>query len=312
MQMLGGLVEERARNRDPFHTGEKAVQERVGVRERMASRAGAAIRDFMTEQHRRFFASLTYLPIAVVDRLGLPIATMLTGPRGFVSAVDERTLRIAAVPDLDGVVSASLVVGAAVAVLGIDLATRRRNRANGRVVEVDGGGFTVAVEQSFGNCAKYIQPREVAMHELGANGARASIVSFVGLDAEARALIAAADTLFVASCTEDGADMSHRGGRPGFVHVAGDALTIPDFAGNRYFNTLGNFVINPNASLLFVDFASGDLLQVAGRVEIVWDGDEVQRFAGAERLWRVRAERTWRRRGVVVGVAKNETADERR
>jgi predicted pyridoxine 5'-phosphate oxidase superfamily flavin-nucleotide-binding protein len=305
--MLDSLIEARAGNRDPFHAGERAVQERVGVRERIASRAGAAIRDFMTEQHRRFFASLTNLPIAIVDRLGLPVATMLSGPRGFVSASDERTLRIAVLPDVDDAVSASLIVGAAVGVLGIDLATRRRNRANGRIVAVDEGGFTVAVEQSFGNCPKYIQPREVATHELGANGVRAPTESFVGLDAEARTLIAAADTLFVASCAEGGADMSHRGGRTGFVRVGGDVLTIPDFAGNRYFNTLGNFLVNANASLLFVDFASGDLLQVAGRVEVVWGGEEVRGFAGAERLWRVQVERAWRRRGVLAGAAKSGT-----
>jgi hypothetical protein len=31
-------------------------------------------------------------------------------------------------------------------------------------------------------------------------------------------------------------DLSHRGGRPGFVRVDGDVLTIPDFRCNRYFN----------------------------------------------------------------------------
>ena len=61
-----------------------------------------------------------------------------------------------------------------------------------------------------------------------------------------------------------GADISHRGGRPGFVRVDGDVLTIPDFRGNRYFNTLGNLIAEPRASLLFVDFETGDLLQLQG------------------------------------------------
>ena len=38
-------------------------------------------------------------------------------------------------------------------------------------------------------------------------------------------------------------DISHRGGRPGFVRVDGDVLTIPDFRGNRYFNTLSNLLL---------------------------------------------------------------------
>ena len=67
------------------------------------------------------------------------------------------------------------------------------------------------------------------------------------LDEAARALIAASDTFFVASRSrpelgvEGGLDMSHRGGRPGFVGVQGGTLAIPDFRGNRFYNTLGNF-----------------------------------------------------------------------
>ena len=60
------------------------------------------------------------------------------------------------------------------------------------------------------------------------------------------------DTFFVASYADDGddaarrgVDVSHRGGRPGFVQVDGDVLTIPDFAGNFHFNTLGNLLVNP-------------------------------------------------------------------
>ena len=59
--------------------------------------------------------------------------------------------------------------------------------------------------------------------------------------------------------------MSHRGGKPGFVGVQGDTLAIPDFRGNRFYNTLGNLLGDPRAGLLFVDFASGDILQIQGR-----------------------------------------------
>ena len=90
--------------------------------------------------------------------------------------------------------------------------------------------------------------------------------------------------------------MSHRGGRPGFVGVHGNTLAIPDFRGNRFYNTLGNLLGEPRAGLLFIDFPSGDLLQLQGRAEIDWapgnSGPE-----GAERLWRVRIDRGWRRRG---------------
>ncbi len=81
--------------------------------------------------------------------------------------------------------------------------------------------------------------------------------------------------------------MSHRGGKPGFVRIGGDGvLTIPDFAGNLLFNTLGNLLANPKAGLLFVDFESGDLLQLTGDAEVILDSPEIAAFQGAERLWR--------------------------
>ena len=75
-------------------------------------------------------------------------------------------------------------------------------------------------------------------------------------------------------------DVSHRGGKPGFVRIDGDVLTIPDFAGNLHFNTLGNLLVNPRAGLLFIDFATGDLLQLSGTTGLVLDGDEVAELPG--------------------------------
>jgi uncharacterized protein len=65
-------------------------------------------------------------------------------------------------------------------------------------------------------------------------------------------------------------------------------LTAPDFVGNFIFNTLGNWQIDDRAGLLFIDFEKGDLVYVAARAEIVWDGPEVRAFAGAQRLVRYR------------------------
>ena len=69
---------------------------------------------------------------------------------------------------------------------------------------------------------------------------------------------------------------------------ADGVLTIPDYSGNRFFNTLGNLAANPKAGLVFVDFATGTLLQMTGDTELVLDGPEIADFPGAERLWRLR------------------------
>jgi hypothetical protein len=275
----------------PFHADEQAAQALAGQ-----GAARGAIRPFMPDQHRAFFAQLPLLFTATLDERGWPMASVLTGEQGFMQSPDPAALRIAALPASDDPAAPGFAVGAEIGMIGLEFATRRRNRANGRLVAVD-SGLTVRVAQSFGNCPQYIQARTPAPR-LATPAPRETLV---GLDDGARALIAASDTFFVASRSragigaDGGLDMSHRGGRPGFVAVQGDTLAIPDFRGNRFYNTLGNLLGDPRAGLIFIDFASGDILQLQGTVAIDWHPDGGP--AGAERLWRVRIERAWRRRG---------------
>ena len=208
----------------------------------------------------------------------------------------ERPARIAARRDCDDPAAQWLKPEASIALLGIDLATRRRNRANGVIATATEGALVVAVRESFGNCPQYIHIRDLEV--VPAKPPATEVMN--GLDQPAREAIEAADTFFVAtSGGAVGVDISHRGGRPGFVRLDGNTLTIPDFSGNRYFNTLGNMVLDARAALLFADFASGDVLHVQGRTEIVWEVPATERLPGAERLWRVSVTHAWRRRGAL-------------
>jgi predicted pyridoxine 5'-phosphate oxidase superfamily flavin-nucleotide-binding protein len=280
----------------PFHTDELAAQARAGVK------AGAAgIRTFMPDQHRAFFATLPILYVSSLDVAGWPLASILTGTAGFIHSPDPETLRVDTRHDANDPAAGTLRVADEVGLLGLDLATRRRNRANGRVAAADDGGFTIALRQSFGNCPQYIQRRSV----YPGSSVSAPAKPLTSLDAEARKLILEADTFFVASRSRQelgdagGADISHRGGRPGFVRVAANTLSIPDFRGNRYFNTLGNFLGEPRASLLFIDFETGDLLQLQGTARIEWNLRAARRFEGAERLWHFEVAHGWLRRNSV-------------
>jgi predicted pyridoxine 5'-phosphate oxidase superfamily flavin-nucleotide-binding protein len=274
----------------PFHEGELEAQSRAGTSSR-----GAGIRTFMPEQHRDFFPLLPYLIAAGRDAAGRPIATVLAGEEGFVTSPSPTELAIAALPSPHDPADAALAAGAPIGLLGIDLRTRRRNRANGVITARDDTGLMVAVEQSFGNCAKYIQSRQ---HER-APAQAAPAQDLPGLDEAARALIGSSDTLFIATGSESGLDVSHRGGQPGFVRIEGEQLTVPDFVGNNYFNTFGNLLREPAASLLFIDFASGDVLQLQGTTEIVWEGPELAALAGAQRLWHFEIGRAWRRKAAL-------------
>jgi hypothetical protein len=193
-----------------------------------------------------------------------------------------------------------MAAGLPAGLLGIDFATRRRNRVNGRIASIGKSGFILDVEQSFGNCPKYIRGRRIAPAPDDAAPAD-EIERFAGLDEEARAFVRAADTFFVASSSgpsaiqNGGVDISHRGGAQGFIAVEGDRLRIPDFSGNRYFNTFGNFLRHPIAALLFIDFATGDLLHLTGRVDVEWEGKP--QHAGIERDWTADIVSGWRWRG---------------
>ncbi|VWD16574.1 pyridoxamine 5'-phosphate oxidase [Burkholderia lata] len=290
----------------PFHAGELAVQQRAGMTEAAGSAGRRGIRRFMPDQHRTFFAQLPFFVLGGVDAHGQPWATLRAGAPGFVTSPDARTLRIAARALPGDPLADAWQPGAPLGGLGIEFDTRRRNRVNGVVRAVDGDVLTISVEQSFGNCAKYIQGRKPTFVAREVDAVTGPDVSDALNDAD-RVLLAQADTFFVASANMSadagparGADVSHRGGMPGFVRVDdAHTLTTPDFRGNRFFNTLGNLQHDPRAGLLFVDFDNGDLLYVAARAEIVWDGPLVASFDGAQRVVRFHVREVRRMRAVL-------------
>ncbi len=291
----------------PFHAGERALQTQAGSREQMAVAGPRVIRDYMPDQHREFFAQLPFLVVGSLDASLQPWASVLAAPAGFAHSPDATHLRIDALPAAGDPLAGQLAQGATLGLLGIEPHTRRRNRMNGTVASLDATGFMVEVQQSFGNCPRYIQAREPVFAAPRHDSAPVQWLDT--LDLAAQRLIGSADTLFIATAYPDdaaagddadarshGVDVSHRGGRPGFVRVdEGGVLTVPDFNGNRFFNTLGNLMAHPRAGLLFIDYDSGELLHVAATAEIVLDGPELAEFEGAERLLRLHVEHALRR-----------------
>ncbi|XXN62659.1 FAD-binding oxidoreductase [Enterobacter ludwigii] len=283
-----------------WHQGEVALQQQAGVAERMAEVGQRVIRDHMPDQHRDFYAQLPFIVAGSVDAHGDAWVTLLEGQPGFMFSPNATTLDIEAHPHQGDPAAAGMHDGAPVGLLGIELHTRRRNRMNG-VLHAIGGGFRVEVEQSFGNCPRYIQLRDFHFAHDPAEPYHGEVETLIALDDAARATLAAADTFYVATYAERQVDASHRGGKPGFVRVSEDGLlTIPDFNGNLFFNTLGNIHQNGKAGLLFVDYASGDTLQMSGDAEVILDSPEIAAFQGAERLWTFRPRRMVRRRAALA------------
>ena len=291
----------------PWHAGERQLQESVGVAQQMEHFGRKVVRDYMPDQHRSFYSQLPYLVVGAVDQNGIPWATLIEGPPGFVHSPDPRSLQLDRLPADGDPVKPALGMGAAVGLLGIDLKTRRRNRMNGNINTVSSDGVGVSVVHAFGNCPQYIQLRSVEPVSVGRSSSNVLAQRLHELDEAAREIIRKADTFFLASYVDlegdssrRSVDVSHRGGNPGFVRVEGNVLTIPDFAGNLHFNTLGNLLLNPKAGLVFVDFSSGDVLQVAGRTELILEGPQIAAFQGAERLWTLTVEHVVLRRAVLA------------
>jgi ferredoxin-NADP reductase/predicted pyridoxine 5'-phosphate oxidase superfamily flavin-nucleotide-binding protein len=292
MDSLNAVTEDAARPESPFHVGEQEVQSRLGFRDASEAQGRRSIRAFMPDQHRDFFTLLPFLLVGTVDGDGWPMATIVTGLPGFVHSPDPRLLRISAFPADDDPVASHIAIGSQVGLLGIDLATRRRNRMNGRVLSIDQGGFSVAVEQSFGNCPQYIQGKSYRFTRAPQPRGDGRLERIASFGPAEQALVSQADAFFVATSAaaldasgRHGADISHRGGKSGFIGIRAGRIIVPDYAGNRFYNTLGNLAVDPRAGLLFVDFAAGHLLHLAGRASVIWDGEEVAAYRGAERLW---------------------------
>jgi predicted pyridoxine 5'-phosphate oxidase superfamily flavin-nucleotide-binding protein len=284
---------------DVFHEGERAVQARAAVSHR-ASRVANGIHRAIPPAAAEFLLSQPFAVVGAHDGAGRVWASPIVGPPGFLRAVDASTLVIAARPAPGDPLAARLDgADAPIGLLVVEPQTRRRMRVNGTARALpEAGGLEIRVEQVYANCPKYIQKREQVEDNAAAPGDAPGLSSpsfacergrwevRAALDAVPSGLVRAADTFFIASTHPDaGADVSHRGGNPGFVAVGDDGATLlwPDYSGNAMFNTLGNLLADPSAGLLFLDWERGGTLQITGAAEIVWDGPRVSRFPGAER-----------------------------
>ena len=259
-----------------FHAGEKQMHEKLDVSERVQKLGQLLIRDYMPDQHREFFEKLVSIHLGALDSNGHPWAIMRTGSAGFITSPHNKQLRIVSKPLSCEPEDLMLEQGAKVSVVGIEFETRRRNRANVTISSSDADTLTLHVDQSYGNCPKYIQVR---------NGSKVEVAPSQNIQVDnklstvAQKQIESADTLLIASRAPNlnddpraGVDINHRGGMPGFVTVLDQStIQFPDYKGNNFYNTFGNILTDNRIGLQFVDFETGTLLNLKGTAEIIED-----------------------------------------
>ncbi|MGW1068015.1 pyridoxamine 5'-phosphate oxidase family protein [Streptomyces aureus] len=281
-----------------YHSGSRAIQDRVGVRD-LADHVGRSLGQDIRPVAAAFLELQPFLVVgaAAVEGGGEEEgggaaqgggggvwASLLTGPPGFVRAVGPRLLSVAGrLPAGDPLTAALGTRGTAVGTIALDPRTRRRMRLDGRVRPAP-RGFAVEADRVFANCPKYLQKRDTYETVPGRSPGPARHGG--ELTPDQREFVERADTFFLATVHARGADASHRGGNPGFVRVETPGeLSWRDYPGNSMFLSLGNLTEDPRAGLLFLDWTSGTALQLTGtaRTEFTPDGGRTVRFtlAGA-------------------------------
>lgn len=192
--------------------------------------------------------------------------------------------------------------------LSIDLATRDRVKLSGRLLagrivsaeEEEGAEAQVdpvarvqmamLVEESLGNCPKYLNKKAIRPHPPSPR----LISDTLPLPPEALDLLAKADLFFLSSTNGDAMDTNHRGGPPGFVRVVsnnhedGVTLCYPEYSGNRLYQTLGNLHVQPLVGVVVPDFATGDALHLTGETKILVGADAARVLPHTKLAVRVR------------------------
>ncbi len=266
-----------------FHSGEIAVQERAGVRN-IAEDVGEGIADHLPPGASDFLERRQMAVLGTVDSRGNVWASVVTGDPGFIETVDDRALKIEARISSSDPIGRNLGNESHVALFAPDFVSSRRVRVNGRGI-IKNGAIIIATDEVYGNCRRYLQERIfIGSRQTSAVDEKPKISTELSTSQQEQ--ISRADTLFIATDNpERGADVSHKGGNPGFVRILDSRyIAFPDYNGNSMFNTLGNVTVNPHAGLLFIDFDSGRTLQITGHASIDWSPDRVRTFPGAERV----------------------------
>ena len=215
-----------------------------------------------------------------------PVARSIMGIRTIVDSKHDPVVQAIYQGRDDGEVMKEDGKGRMISGLSIHLEERNRVKLFGRMVagalsamgeekegEKSGVGqvqLVVNIEQSLGNCPKYLNCKRIkpALPE------PKLIHDSIKLGPEGLDLLGKSDMFFISSMHQhEDMDLNHRGGPPGFVRIesnndSGAVLVWPEYSGNNLYQTLGNLQTDPKAGLVFPDFETGNVLYLTGQTEV--------------------------------------------
>lgn len=228
----------------------------------------------------------------------------------FIHAVDSSHLQITCLVPRDDPCAINLKSGRCWAGLGVDFSNRRRNKVAGIIEHVkmdhnlvDGRvllSLFLTTNENLGNCPKYITTRTlISVPDYPSPDNKVLSLHDPLLNHDEIEMIHHASTIYLATKHLDVIDpsssdvgLNHRGGQPGFVRcwnfnfhgekhgsahntklVSYSVIYLPDYSGNRFFQSLGNVQSDRVAGLLVPDFITGDLLYITGTAENIFGAD---------------------------------------
>ena len=237
-----------------YHKGQRAVQREANsvlCADKLAAWVGPVVR----------FASIADLIVmASLGADGFRVAA-LSGPAPLVNAREDGSDLVIGFPKALG---GHLPVGCLAGGIVINPAEARRSRISG-VLEDRGSEVAISCQVGFTNCRKYMAPTAsagTAVH-VGPTGRQPRSLD----DPWTVATLAAAETAFLVTATPNGvADVSHRGGQPGFLRFdpASGTIEWTEYLGDGMFVSTGNLRLDGRFALLVLDFATGDALRLDG------------------------------------------------
>ncbi len=143
----------------------------------------------------------------------------------------------------------------------------RRSRVSG-ILHDAGNHLELRCRLAFTNCRKYMAPTKSAGPATHVGPAGADPVGLS--DPWVRQTASQGETAFLVTTTPDGgADVSHRGGHPGFLHFepATGSIRWTEYLGDGMFVSTGNLRASSRFALLVIDFDTGDALRLDGVAE---------------------------------------------
>ncbi|KAH6618158.1 hypothetical protein B0J18DRAFT_436660 [Chaetomium sp. MPI-SDFR-AT-0129] len=278
-------------NNNGWHSGELAVHKLLKVP--TSSRRNPTNYGFPPAYGYRVTVS-PLVAVGTLDDEDRPWTTIWGGERGFARPVAEGILGVQGLVDKthDPVIQALLGDAAdgevyqpentkLMSALSVDLETRDRVKMAGKLVvgsvasksdsnTVAEGQLAMHVQESLGNCPKYLNIKDIRAHIPSPQ----LVSSSLPLPAGALALIEQADMFFISSTNGQTMDTNHRGGPAGFVRVVSNTpdnvtLVYPEYSGNRLYQTLGNLHTNPLAGIAIPDYTTSDILYLTGSTQLL-------------------------------------------